>query len=153
MFRSCSVKADGPPISLRIAGNPAKAQSGQILLTQGNISVTFKMVLEVRYYISEDGRSTFEEWFSSVEDSVARAKVAAAITRLMQGNTSNVKSVGKGVLEYRINFGSGYRVYFGRDGATLVILLTGGTKTRQQRDIETAMALWAAYKKRKRLGR
>ena len=107
------------------------------------------LVLEVRYYLSEDGRSPFEEWFSSV-DSVARAKVAAAIARLEQGNTSNVKSVGEGVLEYRINFGPGYRVYFGRDGATLVILLTGGTKKRQQRDIATAAALWTAYKKRKR---
>jgi len=109
-------------------------------------------VLEVRYYLSEDGRSPFEEWFSSV-DSAPRAKVAAAISRLEQGNTSNVKSVGEGVLEYRINFGPGYRVYFGRDGATLVILLTGGTKKRQQRDIAMAAALWAAYKKRKRFSR
>jgi putative addiction module killer protein len=109
-------------------------------------------VLEVRYYISEDGRSRFEEWFSSV-DSAARAKVAAAISRLEQGNTSNVKSVGEGILEYRINFGPGYRMYFGRDGATLVILLTGGTKKRQQQDIAAATALWAAYKRRKRSSR
>ena len=106
-------------------------------------------MLDVRYYIPDDGRSPFEDWFSSV-DSAARAKVATAIARLEQGNTSNVKSVGGGILEYRVNFGPGYRVYFGRDGATLVILLTGGTKSRQQRDIETAVALWAAYKKRKR---
>lgn len=106
-------------------------------------------VLDVRYYLSEDGRSPFEEWFSSVE-SGARAKVAIAIARLEQGNTSNVKSVGEGVHEYRLNFGPGYRVYFGRDGATLVILLTGGTKNRQQRDIAKAAALWAAYKQRKR---
>jgi len=63
-------------------------------------------VLEVRYYLSEDGRSPFEEWFSSVE-SVARAKLAIAIARLEQGNTSNVKSVGEGVHEYRLNFGPG----------------------------------------------
>jgi putative addiction module killer protein len=79
-------------------------------------------------------------------DSAARAKVTIAITRLEQGNISNVKSVGQGVLEYRINFGPGYRVYFGRDGATLVILLTGGTKKRQRRDIETARALWTAHR-------
>ena len=109
-------------------------------------------VLEVRYYLSEDGRSPFEEWFSSV-DSAARAKVAAAIARLEQGNISNVKSVGEGLLEYRINFGPGYRVYFGRDRATLGILLTGGTKKRQPRDIATAAGLWAAYKKRKRVSR
>jgi putative addiction module killer protein len=61
------------------------------------------------------------------------------------------KGVGEGVLEYRINFGPGYRVYFGRDGETLVILLTGGTKKRQQRDITMAIELWADYRRRRRL--
>ena len=65
----------------------------------------------------------------------AAAKVSVALVRLGQGNTSNAKTVGEGVLEYRIDWGPGYRVYFGRDGETLVILLTGGTKKRQQRDI------------------
>lgn len=59
-----------------------------------------------------------------------------------QGNLSNTKPVGAGVLEYRLDFGPGYRVYFGRDGDVLVILLTGGTKKRQQRDIEDARAYW-----------
>ena len=67
-----------------------------------------------------------------------------------QGNVSNVKSVGEGVLEYRINFGPGYRVYFGRDGNTLMILLTGGTKKRQQRDIDAARGYWQDYKRGKR---
>jgi len=67
-----------------------------------------------------------------------------------QGNLSNVKPVGEGVLEYRLDFGPGYRVYFGRDGDVLVILLTGGTKKRQQRDIEDARAYWRDYKDRKR---
>ncbi len=64
--------------------------------------------------------------------------------------TAKVRSVGQGVLEYRIDFGPGYRIYLGRDGETIVILLTGGTKKRQQRDIETATELWQAYKKEKR---
>ena len=72
------------------------------------------------------------------------------MARLEQGNTSNVESVGAGVLEYRIDFGPGYRLYLGRDGEALVILLTGGTKKRQQRDIETAAALWVDYKRRRR---
>lgn len=78
--------------------------------------------------------------------------MSRALVRLEQGNFSNVKSVGQGVLEYRIDFGPGYRVYFGRDGEALVILLTGGTKKRQQRDIQTAHAYWREYKdvKRKR---
>jgi putative addiction module killer protein len=83
-------------------------------------------------------------------DAVARAKVASAIARMEQGNLSNTKGVGGGVLEYRIDFGPGYRVYFGRDGETLVILLTGGTKRRQQRDIEAAIDYWRKYKRSKR---
>src|SRR5947209_18696493 len=107
------------------------------------------LMLEIRYYVTGSGRQPFAEWFAQLE-AVSRAKVTLAIARLEQGNTSNVKSVGEGVLEYRVHFGPGYRVYFGRDGLTLVLLLTGGTKERQQRDIETARTLWGAYKRRKR---
>src|SRR5437764_11580166 len=94
---------------------------------------------EIRYYVASGGYQPFAEWFTSL-DPVARAKVTRAIVRLEQGNLSNVKSVGEGVLEYRIDFGPGYRVYFGRDGETVVILLAGGTKKRQQRDIDAAHA-------------
>jgi putative addiction module killer protein len=106
-------------------------------------------VLELRYYLAPDGQSPFEKWFAGL-DPTARAKVTTAIVRLEQGNLSNVKGVGEGVLEYRIDFGPGYRVYFGRDGAALVILLTGGTKQRQQRDIAAAIDMWADYRRRKR---
>src|SRR5712691_3424438 len=108
-------------------------------------------MLEVRYYVTDDGRSPYADWFASL-DPVARAKVAGAIVRIGQGNLSNVKPIGEGVLEYRINFGPGYRVYLGRDGEVLVILLTGGTKKRQQRDIEAATAFWRDYKRGKRSG-
>jgi putative addiction module killer protein len=106
-------------------------------------------VPELRYYISLDGDQPFAEWFGAL-DPVARARVTRAIAQLEQGNFSNVKSVGESVLEYRIDFGPGYRVYFGRDGEALVILLTGGTKKRQQRDIEAAHDYWRAYKQSKR---
>ena len=76
--------------------------------------------------------------------------MSVALVRLVQGNTSSTKSVDEGVLEYRIDWGPGYRVYFGRDGETLVILLTGGTKQRQQRDIERAKELWTDYKRRRK---
>jgi putative addiction module killer protein len=79
----------------------------------------------------------------------AAAKVAIAITRMAQGNLSNVKSVGGGIQGYRIDFGPGYRIYFGRDGERLVILLGGGTKKRQRDDVHRAQNLWADYRRRK----
>jgi putative addiction module killer protein len=79
---------------------------------------------ELRYYVAESGKEPFAEWFGRL-DEVAGTKVTRALVRLEQGNFSNVKSVGAGVLEYRIDFGPGYRVYFGRDGDTIVVLLTG----------------------------
>lgn len=106
-------------------------------------------MLEIRYYVAADGRQPFADWFADLEP-VTRAKIARAIARMEQGNLSNVKPVGGGVLEYRIDFGPGYRVYFGRDGETLVILLTGGSKKRQQRDIAAAGACWQDYKRRGR---
>jgi putative addiction module killer protein len=75
--------------------------------------------------------------------------VTTAVRRLELGTLSNVKEVGGGVFEYRIDFGPGYRVYFGKDGETVVILLGGGTKKRQDRDIATARDRWSDYKKRK----
>jgi putative addiction module killer protein len=65
------------------------------------------------------------------------------------GNLSNVKSVGSGLLEYRIDYGPGYRIYFGRDGERLIVLLAAGTKKRQQADIATALMRWSEYKQRK----
>lgn len=109
-------------------------------------------MLDIREYLEEDGTSPFAEWFAGL-DATAAAKITVVLARIEQGNLSNVKGVGEGVLEYRLDFGPGYRVYFGRDGDVLVILLAGGTKKLQQRDIEAAQARWAAYKRRKRSAR
>jgi putative addiction module killer protein len=76
--------------------------------------------------------------------------VAAALYRVEVGNLSNVKTVGSGVFEYKINFGPGYRVYFGQDGERIVILLGGGTKQRQQNDVRLALSRWKDYKQRKK---
>ena len=75
--------------------------------------------------------------------------MATALERIADGNLSNVKGVGGGILEYRVDFGSGYRVYFGRDGGRLVILLAGGTKKRQRLDVPYAQLNWEDYRKRK----
>ena len=105
--------------------------------------------VQVLEYLDSNGRSTFAEWFTDL-NAQAAAKVAVGLTRLTQGNFSNVKGVGAGVCEYRVDFGPGYRIYFGRDGERLVILLGGGTKKRQQRDITEAIGRWQDYKRRKK---
>ena len=97
-------------------------------------------MIEVQEYIDQRGVSPFGRWFDDL-DAMAAVKVRTALARMEAGNLSNVRGVGQGVLEYRIQFGPGYRVYFGRDGDTLIILLAGGTKRRQQDDIEDARIL------------
>ena len=108
-------------------------------------------VIEIREYIDERGRSRFGRWFDGLDASAASG-VRTALARMEAGNLSNVRSVGRGVSECRIHFGPGFRVYFGRDGDTLIVLLGGGTKVRQQSDIEDARELWRDYKRRKRQG-
>ena len=105
-------------------------------------------MLTILEFLDERGASPFAKWFASL-DATAAAKVTTAVRRLELGNFSNVKGVGGGVFEYRIDFGPGDRVYFGKDGEALVILLAGGTKKRQDRDIAAALERWSAYKKRK----
>lgn len=104
-------------------------------------------VLSVLEYLDERGKSPFGEWFDRL-NAEAAAKVTTALFRIEQGSLSNTKSVGAGILEWRIDFGPGYRIYFGRDGQILVILLGGGTKKRQQKDIATAKIRWRDYKQR-----
>lgn len=104
--------------------------------------------MKVIEYLDRTGSSPFAWWFSRIEARAA-SKVTIALTRLAQGNLSSVKSVGSGVMEYRLDYGPGYRVYFGRDGERVIVLLVGGTKQRQQNDIETAQVYWQDYKSRK----
>ena len=106
-------------------------------------------MIAVREYITEAGKSPFGRWFSGLNASAA-VKIATALERITQGNFSNAKALGGGVSEYKIDFGPGYRMYFGKDGDTLVILLAGGSKKRQSADIEAARENWADYRKRKR---
>lgn len=103
--------------------------------------------MKIVEYLDESGRSPFAKWFDAL-DAQAAAKVAVAVVRIEQGNLSNVKTVGEGVLEFRLNYGPGYRIYFGRRGDEWVILLGGGSKARQGRDIAMAQARWASYRTR-----
>jgi putative addiction module killer protein len=106
-------------------------------------------MIDLKEFLDDRGRSPFQTWFNKL-DPQAAAKMTVAIVRLQHGNVSNTKSIGGGVLEYRIDFGPGYRIYFGRDGEEIVILLGGGTKKRQQTDIEAAKQRWLDYKMRKK---
>ncbi len=105
--------------------------------------------IKVVEYLDGSGESPFARWFLGL-DTHASAKVATALYRMAQGNFSNVKGVGSGVFEYKIDFGPGYRVYFGKDGDTLVILLGGSTKKRQSSAIAAAIDTWADYKRQKK---
>jgi putative addiction module killer protein len=104
--------------------------------------------VEVLEYLDRRGRSPYAEWFGDL-NAPAAAKVTVAITRLAQGNFSNVRGVGAGVYECRVDFGPGLRIYFGKEGERIVVLLAGGTKKRQQRDIENAVERWHDYQQRK----
>lgn len=106
-------------------------------------------MIELKEFLNADGQSPFRIWFETL-DHQAAAKITVAIVRLQRGNDSNTKSVGGGVMEYRIDFGPGYRIYFGRDGDEIIILLGGGAKKRQQADIEQAKERWLDYKARKK---
>src|SRR6267154_389404 len=102
----------------------------------------------LRSYVDEHGCVPFEAWILDL-DRQAQAKVTIALSRLQRGNMSNVEGVGEGVCELKLDWGPGYRVYFGQEGRTIVILLCGGTKKRQSRDIAAAKVRWADYKARK----
>lgn len=103
----------------------------------------------LKEYLGRDNCSPFGQWFEKL-NAEAAAKVSTALYRLDHGNTSNTKSVAQGIREYRINFGPGYRIYYAYDSKTLILLLTGGTKKRQQKDIKQAKIYWSDYKQRKR---
>ncbi len=104
--------------------------------------------MKIKEYVRADGSSPFSKWFNRL-DAQAAAKVAVALARLEQGNTSNIKWL-KGLGEYRINWGPGYRIYLAQEGSELIILFGGGTKKSQQKDIEKAFVLLQEFKERKK---
>jgi putative addiction module killer protein len=106
-------------------------------------------VIEVFEYLDANGMSPYRVWFDRLS-APAAAKVAVHVQRMAQGNLSNVDPVGEGVLEREIDWGPGYLMYFGRDGATRIILLGGGSKKGQPRDIKQAKDRWADYRRRRR---
>jgi putative addiction module killer protein len=103
---------------------------------------------EIRRYITPDGRNPFAEWLNSLRDLSAVVKIEQRLDRVRLGNLGNSKSVGEGVCELKIDFGPGYRVYFGQFGSTIVLILCGGDKSTQQQDIRKAKEYWKEYEER-----
>lgn len=105
------------------------------------------MTFQIKELLLDDDESPFGAWFSELEP-VAAAKVRVALTRMEQGNLSNVEWF-RGIGEYKIDWGAGLRIYLAKDGLKIILLLGGGTKKRQQRDIDFAVERWEDYKRRK----
>ncbi len=101
---------------------------------------------EVLIYADETGHEPFTAWLNQLRDRGGRQRILARLRRLEQGNFGDCKSLGDGVSELRVFFGPGYRVYFGEDGNTIVVLLTGGDKSSQAKDIVNAKKYWKEYR-------
>jgi len=110
------------------------------------------MALQVREYLTADGRNPFRDWTNRLHGP-AKARILARVLRFEAGNFGDHKSASEGVCEARVFFGTGYRIYFGRDGDSLVLLLTGGDKSTQSQDILRARTYWRGYLEAKRHGK
>jgi putative addiction module killer protein len=99
---------------------------------------------ELQKYVTDAGKCPFDEWFTAL-DNPTQTRIAVRLNRLRLGNFGDCKRIGSGVYELRFFFGPGYRVYYGLAGRRVVLLLVGGSKKRQNRDIKTAQELWTAY--------
>ena len=96
-------------------------------------------------YRDSRGKEPFTDWLNRLRDATTRRRILKRLLRLEQGHYGDVKPVGEGVNELRFFFGAGYRVYFGEDGDTIIVLLCGGDKNSQRRDIQRAQAYWQEY--------
>ncbi len=105
-------------------------------------------VIEIVRYQREDGSEPYTRWFRSLRDPSAKTSIAKRLRRVEEENFGDCKPVGEGVSELRIDVGAGYRVYFGQKGKVVVVLLCGGDKSSQDRDIARAKTLWADWKRR-----
>lgn len=100
---------------------------------------------ELLFYETKNGKCPFEDWLNGLRDVASRAIIRNRLNRVRLGNLGNTRSLGNGVWELKIDFGPGYRIYYGEDGPRIVILLLGGDKSTQGRDIETAKEFWEDY--------
>jgi len=105
-------------------------------------------MIELLRYQQDDGRVPFSEWLNGLPDKVAQARIRVRLRQVQAGNFGDSEPVGEGVIELRIHLGQGYRVYCGRHGKAIVLLLCGGNKNSQTADIKRAKRLWSEWKRR-----
>lgn len=105
-------------------------------------------MIELFRYQKSDGREPFSEWLDTVHDKIAQARIRIRLRQIQSGNFGDCETVGEGVSELRVHVGAGYRVYFGRHGKSVVILLCGGNKKSQPADIRQAKTFWEEWKRR-----
>lgn len=104
--------------------------------------------MEVREYVAANGKAPFSSWIAKIRDRQVRARIRTRVSRIRVGNFGDCKPIGEGVFELRLQFGPGYRVYFGREHEQLILLLCGGDKGTQDRDIQRAKEMWNEYRTR-----
>lgn len=112
---------------------------------------TYPCIIE--YYVTEEGKKPFKDWLEGLRDVRGRAKIRIRLDRARLGNLGDMKHVSQGVNELRIDYGPGYRVYFGIEENRLILLLIGGDKSSQQKDITRAVEYWQSHKRRKGSGK
>ena len=105
-------------------------------------------MIEILRYQRDDGREPFTEWLDAIRDKVAQARIRVRLRQVQAGNLGDNDPVGEGVIELRVHVGAGYRVYCGRHGKAIVLLLCGGDKASQATDIKRAKELWWEWKRR-----
>ena len=103
---------------------------------------------DIQRYVTSNGNIPFEDWLSSLRSLKTQAKVDARLQRVALGNLGDVRFVGEGVYELKIDYGPGYRIYFGQVDTIVILLLCGGDKSSQNQDITTAKQYWEEYKER-----
>ena len=105
-------------------------------------------MIELFRYQRDDGREPFTEWLNGLRDKLAQARIRIRLRQVQAGNFGDCEPVGEGVIELRVHVGAGYRVYCGRHGKAVVLLLCGGDKGSQTADIKRAKELWSEWKRR-----
>ena len=101
---------------------------------------------EIQRYVTVDGQAPFDNWYNSLRDSKISTIIDKRLNRVILGNLGDCQSLGEGVFELRIDYGPGFRIYFGQVGTTIIILLCGGDKSTQDRDIRQAIEYWTDYR-------